>query len=103
MKEKTSYRKHIVDLILRDVITQIFASMASKFYQMQFPCHSSSHEVLFPSDLHFDYKAPFNFMLRGHNCLIEGSNFKDLNFVFLDSVLFYFDKSLPVGGSGRQN
>lgn len=54
--------------------------------------------MLLPSELHFDYTAPFDFMLRDHNCLIEGFSFTDLNFVFLDSVSFNFEENrYPLG------
>ena len=36
-------------------------------------------------------------------CWVTIMKATDLNFVFLDSASFYFEKSLPFGSSGRQN
>ena len=70
-------------------INGILISLDADFLQLI----SSSRKVFFPSDLHFDYTAPFDFLLRDHTCLIEVLNFS----VILDSVSFLFGKSLAVG------
>ena len=98
--EKTSCYRDIDDLILQSVITQIFARMADFLASI-----SSSRKVFFPSNLHFDYTAPFDFLLRDHNCLIEVFSFNGPKLSVLSWIqsLSSLANRYTLGNSCRQN